>query len=855
MAVELDPLAGADGTDPDKSHDLAKHWQDQITSVKDNSEYKRWVKRGEMIEKRYRDERARVDEDQRRRYNALWSNVEILKPAFYGRMPQPVVERRFNDKDPVARGAAQLLERGLRNEVEICGFDEAMQQAVGDYLLPGRGTVWVRYEPEIEEGVSLPVEANADINVGDDDRDKGDADPDDKDESPEEQEEIEKLEQTGDRVIRESTPVDFIQWPDFFVFPVKARVWSEVIAIGKRVHMSRKQMVKRFGKKIGKAIPLKRDERGQANPSSTLKTTDEDKGEIFEIWSRQDKTVYWVSEGYDHLLDRKADPLNLEYFFPCPKPLFANPTNNTLIPVADYIQYQDQAIQIDQLTQRIAMLTKACKVAGVYNSAAKDIQRLFTEGVENQLIPVDQWAAFAEKGGVEGNMSLIPVKDIIGVMNELMTCKQHQIEEMDRLTGITDIMRGTTDARETLGGQRLKSNSAGTRLTSRQNEVARFARDTIRIMADIMSQHFSPTSLIEVSGALYQEGLGPDDMPTLTQLEPQPPQAPQQPALPPPPRPGVPPGMPPGAPPGPAMGGPPGPMPAPQAAPMPPGGNVVPLHPPQAPGAPPMGQQMAPGPLNGQILPPPPPIPPEVQEKLKAFQRISAAIQLLRNERLRGFRVDIEVDSTIFPDAAQDKADRTVFVKEITAFLQTAMAMGATMPESIPLLGKLLQFGVRGYRVGRDLESAIEEFTEQSVKMAVKRQAEAANQPNPEVIKGQIEVQKSQSQLETQKIRSQADVMRAQADMAQTQVQAQSDQAQAAAEVERQRIENEGEQQNSQADLASKQLDYEMQQIEKQMDELRLKMEERMSKVKIKIEETKAKAAVKKANAPKSTGG
>ena len=46
---------------------------------------------------------------------------------------------------------------------------------------------------------------------------------------------------------------------------------------------------------------------------------------------------------------------------------------------------------------------------------------------------------------------------------------------MDRLTGITDIMRGTTDARETLGGQRLKSNSAGTRLQRRQNEAARLS--------------------------------------------------------------------------------------------------------------------------------------------------------------------------------------------------------------------------------------------------------------------------------------------------------------------------------------------------------------------------------------------
>jgi hypothetical protein len=160
-------------------------------------------------------------------------------------------------------------------------------------------------------------------------------------------------------------------------------------------------------------------------------------------------------------------------------------------------------------------------VAGTYNAAAKDIMRLMDESVENELIPVDDWSAFAkDKGGVEGQISFFPIQVIKDCINELMIVKQSQIVEMDRLTGITDIMRGTTDARETLGGQRLKSNSSGTRLQRRQNEVARFARDTIRIMADIMCQHFSSQSLIEVSGALFEEGLGPDDMPDLTQLNP-----------------------------------------------------------------------------------------------------------------------------------------------------------------------------------------------------------------------------------------------------------------------------------------------------------------------------------------------
>src|ERR1700719_2157978 len=157
---ELDPLAGKNGGD--KSRRLASFWMNRIIEVDDDKEFKRWLKRGATIEKRYRDERNRTDEEGTRRVNSLWANVEILTPALYGKQPVPVCERRFRDKDVVGRGAAQMIERGLRNELEICGFDEAMRQALRDYLLAGRGVVWVRYEPQFGVGASIPTDDEMD---------------------------------------------------------------------------------------------------------------------------------------------------------------------------------------------------------------------------------------------------------------------------------------------------------------------------------------------------------------------------------------------------------------------------------------------------------------------------------------------------------------------------------------------------------------------------------------------------------------------------------------------------------------------------------------------------------------------
>lgn len=813
MFTDIDPIAGPDGGD--EGHRLAEFWITQLGKIKDAPQYKRWIKRGQTIEKRYRDERNRVDEEGQRRYNSLWSNVQILLPAIYARCPQPVAERRFRDKDPIARGAAQILERALRNEVEINNFNEAISEAVQDYLLPGRGTVWVRYEPEVEEGFSVVTEGNLDLtdNEGeieaettvDDETGRvrehlqEEESPDGEAEAPADEEE-DKLRKTGDRIVRESVPIDYINWEDYFTFPHNARVWKEVTAVGKRVYMTRDQMIRRFGRKIGKDVPLKKDDRG-AGKYDGPDMSPQDKGEVFEIWSLPTREVFWIAEGCTYLLDRKDDPLQLENFFPCPRPLYSNSTTGTLFPVPDYIEYQDQAIQIDELTQRISMLSKACKVAGVYNAAAKDIQRLLQESVENELIPVDDWAAFAEQGGVAGNISLLPLKEIIGVLNELMQIKDKCILEMDRLTGITDIMRGTTDARETLGGQRLKTNSAGTRLQHRQAEVARFCRDTVRIIADVMAQHFSDLSLIEASGAIYEEGLGAIDiLPSMQAAQGMPPMMGHNggpPMIPPQPQPGL---LPQGTPPLGAVpsGMPPqGPMGAPQ------GNNVIPF-----PGAGPMQPQMD----------------PQMMKTMIGLKRIMAAIGLIRDEKLRGFRVDIEVDSTVYGDSEQEKQDRTQFLTAITGYLQQALMMSQQVPEIAPLLGKFLQFGVRGFKVGRDLESSIEDFCDEAINIAKQKQAQAAQaaQNDPRRMQAQASMIKATSGAKASEEKSQNEKLKVAADIQEGREESQSRMVESQAEIQRQAIENQGEQQNNMMDMRMKEMDMQMKQMSMDIERLRL---------------------------------
>ena len=743
--------------DPQEAQRMAKYWKGEIQAVENLQN--NWHKRGDDILKRYRDERSASDRISQRRLNLLWSSVQILKPAVYAKVPQAVCERKFQDKDPIGRVSATILERALRNELQENGFHPSMRRARDDYLLPGRGQLWVRYEPEIGEGVSIPVSVEPDMKDA-----EGYIEP------PDESEETEKLEETGSQIISESAPVDYVHWKDFLMFPSTARTWEEVQAVGKRLFTSKTYNIERFGEEIGRKIladpgMLMRDKMAGDSIPHTLDDHNSRKRVIYEIWNKADRKAYWVSTGYDSLCDCRTDPLGLRNFFPCPEPLSATMTNETLIPVPDFSEYQDQANQIDELTQRISLLAKACKVAGTYDASNKALRRLLDETVENELIPVDNWAMSAQKGGVAGSISWLPVKEVAEVLQIVIQTRAQILQDFDRVTGISALVSQTNDARETLGGQRLKANGGQTRIEDRREEVGRFARDVVRLVAEVIAKHFQPATLIEISGILYEEGIDPASMqPVVPDAPPiappmpgsapgMPPQlGPPQMAPPMPPQaPGMgPPGMPPPmpmTPPGQSMAAPlvPGqPLPAPSA----PGTSVVPFQPPGMPAPMP--------PPGGMGMPPPGGAPLLSPYVLQVVGRIKKAIDLLKNDIPRGYRIDIETDTMIAGDVQQERADATEFITAITKFLQTAQMLGATNPAVVPLLAKMLQWGVRKFRTGRDLEASIDEYADQAEKLAKDAAANMAGHQSPEQAKGAAEAVKAQAEITKAKIDGQS---------------------------------------------------------------------------------------------------
>lgn len=569
-------------------------------------EFSKWETRVTKILKRYRDDN-RNSQDTGSRFNILWSNVQTLKAATFARMPKPDVSRRFRDNDPVGRVAAMILERALDFEItHYPDYRDTLTSAIYDRFLGGRGVSWARYEPHIR-AMGGP--------------DDGSQITEDQDEAPQLEEQLEY----------ECAPTDYVHWRDFG--HNVARTWEEVTIVWRKVYMTRPMLRERFPD-IADKIPLDAQPEEMKNAS---KEGVDKRALIYEIWDKDTGKALWMSKSLSKVLDEKPDPLGLESFFPCPKPLFSTITNESLVPIPDFALYQDQANALDTLSDRIDGLVKALQVKGVYDAATPELARLFTEATNNDLIPVKNYAALAEKGGLKGGIDLVEILPIAQALGQAYQAFEQVKGQIYDITGISDIVRGQSVASETATAQQIKGQYASLRLKVYQDDVARFATHMVQLKAQIICQHFAPQTIAMMAAV---DQLAPQDQ-----------------------------------------------------------------------------------------------------------QYIGPAIELLRNDPMRSFRIEISTDSMIMMDEQQEKQDRMEFLGATSGFLEKCVQASQVAPQIVPLALDMLKFGVTGFRVGKSMEGVIDQAAEQ-FKKELAQKAQEPTPPDPEQIKQQAETQREQGRLQ-----------------------------------------------------------------------------------------------------------
>lgn len=454
-------------------------------------EFQSWEKRVDKIVKRYKDESRPRGTQDNAHFNILWSNVQTLVPACFSKLPRPDVSRRFRDQDDVGRVASLLLERSLDFEIQhYPDYRQTMSQSVHDRFLGGRGTCWARYEPhfkavKVDSGLEDGVQVS-----------------DDTDEAPPE-----------DELDYECAPTDYVYWRDFG--HDVARTWEEVTKVWRWVYMDEEAVRKRFGEEIAKSLPYDSSPASLDNSMRQAQESQRKQAKVCELWDKSSGMAYWFTKGHKGFIDEREDPLELQEFFPCPRPLFATITNDSLVPVPDFSLYQDQAKELDILADRIDGLAKMLQVKGVYDgSADASLARLFTEGENGTLMPVKNWAAFAEKGGLTGQVDIMDLKPIYEAFNAAVMGMKAIKEDIYEITGISDIVRGQTEASETATAQQIKGQYASLRLRFMQDGVAQYATDILRLKAQIICSKFSPQTILMMSAA---EQLKPQDQQLLPQ--------------------------------------------------------------------------------------------------------------------------------------------------------------------------------------------------------------------------------------------------------------------------------------------------------------------------------------------------
>jgi len=272
--------------------------------------------------------------------------------------------------------------------------------------------------------------------------------------------------------------------------------------------MTKLALEKRFGEEKAKTIPLDARPEDQTRKEMSGEGEDTYRACVYEIWDKETGKAYWLSKSLKQMLDEKDDPLGLEEFFPCPRPLYASLTNESLVPIPDFTLYQDQAMQLDTLADRLSGLIQALQVKGVYDASIPEIARIFTEGVNGTLIPVKNWAAFAEKNGLEGAIDVVDLKNIYEALRACYEAIQQCLKIIYDITGLADIVRGQSEASETATAQEIKGRYASLRLNSMKEDVAALATNLFQLKAQIICGKFSPETFIKISGA---EQFTPED--------------------------------------------------------------------------------------------------------------------------------------------------------------------------------------------------------------------------------------------------------------------------------------------------------------------------------------------------------
>lgn len=413
-------------------------------------------------------------------FNILHSNVETIVPAIYNSTPVPDVRSRNiiakpelpempqmqpgQQPDPrmmqmmqIAKQRAQaveaqikaakdfgtMIERAITVQIDDNKLDTEIESCAQDAFLSGRGIVRIRFEAD----------------------------------------------EAGEGVANERLVYEAVSWRDYRYGPCKRwgdRPWEAF----------RHSMVREEAERLSDKEMLE----SQNLPTDRADSDDEDDIAVWEVWCKSPKRyVKFVRESDGKIMNEIEDPLGLTDFFSTPPAIQPISLTGKTKPVCPFTVYKKLADELDTITKRINAIMKGLKVRGLVAGDASDVELLAQAG-DNELVTAKNLEGLAQTGGIDKAIMWWPIETAIAVLQQLYLQREQVKAAIYELTGISDIVRGASDANETARAQEIKTQWGALRIQKMQRLIQRLVRNLFIMSAEIITTKFSAQTLQQMTG-------------------------------------------------------------------------------------------------------------------------------------------------------------------------------------------------------------------------------------------------------------------------------------------------------------------------------------------------------------------
>lgn len=673
---------------------LVDIWRREIDNAKNYHEKSKEIAKQyqELYESQEQEEETRLS--LKSTYPIFWSNTQVLRPLLFSKLPKANITQSFFNDDEISRISSELVERLLTYLLKESDAENQIEKIRDAFLIQGIGIPRIVFiPPEPIEIKSKKKKEKPEMEDEGESENEDESSSKDYSENMAEGETEDTEEETSYETdeSKKSFVIEFVDYQDFLKSTEKE--WSKLRWIAFKKYYSRRELVEYFGKK-GEKVPMTNVKYESLNQDSQQDDLYK-MCEVWEIWDKENKVCHFITfAGDGYVLSSEEDGYNLKNFFPIPMPMGLNESKR-LIPVPLYGKYKNLAEDLTDIHDRIQSLVKQAKFTGAYTSFAEqsDVENIMN-GEDGEFKPLKTTA------NIDDARKLVvfkPLNEIANTITILRTEKMALKQDIQEITGLSDIVRGSSVASETATAQQLKGNFAISRIQPLQKEVEFTIRDTLRLLAELAVEKMSINEIIKITGLKVvdvdliltnaKQSLEMEKQQAITLLDPQQPDFQEKLAM--------------------------------------------------------LEQQVQIG-FQKTVK--------DLQDQLKGFviqfKDLPKLAKTIKDDKLRCISIDIETDSTVKIDQNQEKMDRMEYIRTISGTIQSMVPAVQTNVISKDALNEFVIFASKPFKVGRNLENYL------------KNEEPIEEKPDPQAMMAQaeMEIRQQELQLKAQEITGKLDL-------------------------------------------------------------------------------------------------